>query len=79
MSLDPSFHALHQTILQATDSHLPISAADLRAAREMLDSQGPDAVPIQTRRQILSDANALKELHIRTRSRQRGSSTTLAN
>ncbi len=77
--LDPSFHALHQTILSATDSHLPISPADLRTAREVVDKDGPEALPVQTRRMILSDANALKELHIRMRSRQRGTTTTLAN
>jgi membrane glycosyltransferase len=77
--VDPSFHALHQTILSATDSHLPIAPADLRAAREVVDRDGPEALPVQTRRMILSDANALKELHIRVRTRHRGTSTTLAN
>jgi membrane glycosyltransferase len=74
--VDPSFHALHQTILQATDSHLPIAPAELRAAKEVFEKEGPDAIPVQTRRMILSDANALKEFHIRTRQRP---STTLAN
>ncbi len=76
---DPSFHALHQSILQATDSHTPIAPAELRTARDMLDQNGPDAVPVQARRMILSDANALKELHIRFRTRQRAATTTLAN
>ena len=77
--VDPSFHALHQTILNATDSHLPIAPAELRAAKEVVDKDGPEALPVQTRRMILSDANALKELHIRVRSRQHGTTTTLAN
>jgi membrane glycosyltransferase len=76
--IDPSFHALHQTILQATDSHLPIAPADLRAAKEAFEKDGPEAIPVQARRMILSDANALKEFHIRARTRQRAS-TTLAN
>jgi membrane glycosyltransferase len=74
--VDPSFHALHQTILQATDSHLQIAPAELRAAKEVFDKDGPEALKPQTRRMILSDANALKEFHIRTRQRP---STTLAN
>jgi membrane glycosyltransferase len=77
--VDPSFHALHQTILQATDSHLPIAPAELRAAKEVFDSEGPEGLKPQARRMILSDANALKEFHIRTRSRRGGSTTTLAN
>jgi membrane glycosyltransferase len=76
--VDPSFHALHQTILQATDSHLPIAPAELRAAKEVFDKEGPEALKPQARRMILSDANALKEFHIRTRTTDRPS-TTLAN
>ncbi|QDT54866.1 Glucans biosynthesis glucosyltransferase H [Caulifigura coniformis] len=78
--IDPSFHALHQTILQATDSHLPIAPAELRAAKEVFEKDGPEAMSVQSRRMILSDANALKEFHIRARTRQRAAATTtLAN
>jgi len=77
--LDPSFHALHQTILQATDSHLPIPPAELRAAKDVFEQSGPEGLEPQARRMILSDANALKEFHIRTRTLRGGAPATLAN
>lgn len=68
---DPSFHALHRSILFATDSNLPARSEDVQAVAELIQREGPDAVPRDARRMILSDAEALKRLHVQVRSQLR--------
>ncbi len=67
--MDPSFHALHRNILQATESNVPAPSDQILAAQELIAREGPSAVPRDVRRMILSDADALKKIHIQVRSR----------
>ncbi|WP_437205314.1 glucans biosynthesis glucosyltransferase MdoH [Planctomicrobium sp. SH664] len=68
---DPSFHALHRNILQATDSQIPAPREELREIFDLISREGPTAVPRDARRMLLSDAQALRDLHVQIRSRLR--------
>jgi len=76
---DPSFHALHRNILFATDSHIPASQDEIRAISELIQRDGPNAVPSEARRVILSDADALKQLHVQVRSQMRLNRSALSS
>jgi len=68
---DPSFHTLHRNILFATESNLPARPEEIRAIAELIQREGPEAVPRDARRVILSDAEALRQLHVQVRSQMR--------
>lgn len=77
--IDPSFHALHRNILQATESHVPAPREDIKAIQELIQREGPSAVPRDARRMILSDADALKKIHVQVRSQMRLTRSALSS
>ncbi|WP_437229994.1 glucans biosynthesis glucosyltransferase MdoH [Planctomicrobium sp. SH661] len=77
--IDPSFHALHRNILFATDSNVPASSAEVQAISELIQREGPSAVPRDARRVILSDADALRQLHVQVRSQLRLNRSALSS
>jgi len=69
--IDPSFHALHRNILHATESNVPAPKEQVQAIQELIEREGPSAVPRDARKMILSDADALRRIHIQIRSQVR--------
>ncbi|WP_437185602.1 glucans biosynthesis glucosyltransferase MdoH [Planctomicrobium sp. SH668] len=65
---DPAFYTLHRNILLATDSNVAAPASTIKAVAEIVKTEGPIAVSKEQRRTILSDAEAMKSLHIQVRS-----------
>jgi membrane glycosyltransferase len=68
---DPSFHALHRNILQATDSQRFVTKEELTEIVNLIQRDGPQALSREARKKILSDPDALREIHIQIRSRMR--------
>ncbi|HWB00960.1 MAG TPA: glucans biosynthesis glucosyltransferase MdoH [Pirellulales bacterium] len=60
---DPAFLALHRSILRATDGDRPIDPLTVRAAERQLLAGGPARVALEHRKAILSNSEALKNLH----------------
>jgi membrane glycosyltransferase len=77
--IDPAFHALHRNILQATESHVPAPREDVKAIQELIQREGTSAVPREARRMILSDADALKRIHVQVRSQLRLTRSALSS
>jgi membrane glycosyltransferase len=77
--IDPSFHALHRNILQATDANVPAPREQVREIFELIERDGPSAVPRDSRRAILSDSDALKRLHVQVRSQLRLTRSALSS
>lgn len=66
---DPVFHALHVSILHATESHRSLDPKELALIEQAFKEQGSAGLTVERRRALLCDADALRELHIWTRSR----------
>lgn len=77
--IDPSFHALHRNILFATDSNVPARPEDVQAVSDLIEREGPSAVSREARRVILSDAEALRKLHVQVRSQLRLNRSALSS
>lgn len=69
--VDPSFQALHRNILHASDADVPAPPRELEAILEIIEQEGPDKVPQPARRILLSDAEALRNVHVKLRSQLR--------
>jgi membrane glycosyltransferase len=77
--IDPSFHALHRNILYATDSNVPVGRDEVRLVQELIQREGTSAVGREARRAILSDADAMRKLHIQLRSQMRLTRSALSS
>jgi membrane glycosyltransferase len=69
--LDPSFYSLHKSILHATDSNVPVKETDLKEIVNLISRDGTIGLSKEARKKVLSNADAMKEIHIYLRSRQR--------
>ncbi len=77
--IDPSFHALHRNILHATESNVPAPREQVREIQELIEREGTSAVSRDARRLILSDAEALRKIHIQVRSQMRLTRSALSS
>jgi membrane glycosyltransferase len=66
---DPVFHALHISILHATESHRTLDKLEFEQIERAFKEFGSAGLTLERRRALLCDADALRELHIWTRSR----------
>lgn len=67
---NPHRYALHRRILRATEGVAPLSMDRLREIIRVVERTGPAGLDRDTRRSLLSDPVALREAHIRMRSRE---------
>lgn len=65
---DPSFHLLHRNLVRATDANVTANPDELRPILEKIKRDGPQAATRQDRLTLLSDADALRDLHVSLRS-----------
>jgi membrane glycosyltransferase len=61
---DPALLDLHRCILEATDATMVADERQIELAKKQLMAGGPFRVSVENRRAILSDPDALRDLHL---------------
>lgn len=69
---DPSLYRLHQSLLVASlsppetanESNQKVTRGNIRKARKYIRGEGIESIPHQLRRQLLSDPDALRKMHL---------------